>query len=74
MASYFIVCLIGAVLICVGLCFKKRHQDLIKNYKCEWCKKGISYEDRNRFRDQIMCPHCWEFTRVIRDREFGHSV
>ena len=34
--------------------------------KCEWCEKNISYEDRQvlMISTQIMCPHCYEFTRV----------
>ena len=47
---------------------EKDKQKLIQSHRCEWCGKIISHEDRHfnnyRIRGFIMCPYCWEETRI----------
>lgn len=46
----------------------KVKQHLILSGMCEWCNVYIAKEDRiKRYQTNggsVMCPHCWEYTRV----------
>jgi len=66
--------LIGYAVFFLGLLIYARYRyldkrQLVQAHLCEWCKKGIEKDDRQEKYQtsggQVMCPHCWEMTRVV---------
>ncbi len=69
MITYYVLLVLIVVLsFLLARRLDRTHRGRIALGLCEYCKKYIQSGDRERRYQTrgglVMCPHCWEFTRV----------
>lgn len=68
--DWCIICLLFVLVVIalvLSMVIEREHDARVRRGCCQWCKKYIEAEDRVKpdCGLQIMCPHCWEYTRFL---------